>query len=391
MSVAAANKPTIALVAGEQSGDILGAGLMQALQQHSSRFTFSGIGGPRMQALGLQSLAPIEALSVMGLVEPLKHLPELLRIRRDLFQHYSQHPPAVFIGIDAPDFNLGLEQRLRQTGIATVHYVSPSVWAWRRWRIKKIARSTDLMLTLFPFEARFYEQAGIPVHCVGHPLADQIPLQADRDAARQVLAYDTAAMLVALLPGSRSSEVERLAPLFLQTAQQLIRQYPRVQFIIPAATPALAQRLRVLLTDSKLLAVTRLIEGQAHTAMAAADAVLLASGTATLEAMLLKRPMVVAYRTAPLTAWLARRLVKAPYFSLPNLLAGERLVEEYFQEQATADALAGALLTLLENKQHVHSLQQRFMDLHQTLQRDASVQAAIAIKALLADSNSQTS
>ena len=389
MSVAAANKLTIALVAGEQSGDILGAGLMQALQQQSTRFTFCGIGGSRMQALGLQSLAPMEALSVMGLVEPLKHLPELLRIRRGLFQHFSQHPPAVFIGIDAPDFNLGLEQRLRQTGITTVHYVSPSVWAWRRWRIKKIARSVDLMLTLFPFEARFYEQAGIPVRCVGHPLADQIPLQADRDAARQALACDTATTLVALLPGSRSSEVERLAPLFLQTAQQLIQRHSGVQFIIPAATPALAQRLRALLTDPALAAVTRLVDGQAHTVMAAADAVLLASGTATLEAMLLKRPMVVAYRTAPLTAWLAQRLVKAPYFALPNLLAGERLVAEFFQEQATADALTEALLALLDDQQHVQSLQQHFMDLHQTLQRDASVQAATAIRALIADSSSQ--
>jgi len=376
--------PHIALVAGEPSGDILGAGLMQALQQRMPQLSFTGIGGPRMQALGLQPQAPLEALSVMGLVEPLKHLPELVAIRRRLAQFYCQQPPAVFIGIDAPDFNLGLEYRLHRQGIATVHYVSPSVWAWRRWRIKKITRSVDLMLTLFPFEARFYEQAGVPVRCVGHPLADQIPLHTRRDQARQALELAKTATWVALLPGSRRSEVGRLGPLFLQTARYLQQQRPDLRFILPAATVALATELKALLaTDAALAASTHLVDGQAHTAMAAADAVLLASGTATLEALLLKRPMVVAYQTAPLTAFLARRLVKAPYFALPNLLAGERLVPEYFQEQAQPERLGDELLALLENSAGSNALQARFLQLHQALRRDASVQAAVAVQELL--------
>ena len=376
--------PSIALVAGEQSGDTLGAGLITELQKYWPQAHFLGIGGARMQALGLQPLAPIEALSVMGLIEPLKHLPELIAIRRRLRRRFARHPPAVFIGIDAPDFNLGLEYQLRRAGIPTVHYVSPSVWAWRRWRIKKIARSVDLMLTLFPFEERFYQQSGIPVHCVGHPLADEIPLNTDRMAARQALGLaEHSGPLLALLPGSRFSEVERLGPLFLQTANWLVRQREDIKFILPAATPAIAQRLQALIKQHAPRLSIHLIDGQARIVMAVADAVLLASGTATLEAMLIKRPMVAVYQTAPVTAWLARRLVKAPYFGLPNLLAGERLVPEFFQEQATIENLGGAMLVLLDGGQANENLQQRFTQLHQELRRNASARAASAIVDLL--------
>ena len=376
--------PRIALVAGEQSGDILGAGLISELRKHWPQAHFFGIGGPRMQALGFQTLAPIEALSVMGLIEPIKHLPELLSLRRHLRQYLLKNPPAVFIGIDAPDFNLGLECQLRRASILTVHYVSPSVWAWRQWRIKKIARSVDLMLTLYPFEERFYQQSGIPVHCVGHPLADEIPLRTDRLAACQTLGLTTQPEpLLAILPGSRFSEVERLAPLFLQTAGWIVEQRKDMRFILPAATPALAQHLQALIQQQAAGLKINLIDGEARAAMAAADAVLLTSGTATLEALLLKRPMVVAYQTAPITAWLARRLVKAPYFSLPNLLASERLVPEFFQEQATVETLGKAMLALLDEKNHMENLQQRFMELHQELRCNASEQAALAIQKLL--------
>lgn len=367
----------IALLAGEQSGDILGAGLIHALRRHYPQAQFSGIGGERMQAAGLNSLAPIELLSVMGLVEPLQRLPQLIALRKRLFQHFSRQQPAVFIGIDAPDFNLGLEYQLRQTGIKTVHYVSPSVWAWRRWRIKKIARSVDLMLTLFPFEAQFYQQANISVCCVGHPLADTIPLVNDPKAARAELHLNPSAKVVALLPGSRMSEIQRLAPVFLATAEKLRQQRSDLHFILPVPTTQIAEILQPQLTTQQV----QLVNGQSRTAMAAADVILLASGTATLEGLLLKRPMVVAYKTAPLTAFLARWLVKVPHFSLPNLLAGTALVAEFFQQQVKPEQLSQAVLELLDNDNE--TLIQRFAELHQMLKKNASEQAARAISALL--------
>lgn len=375
----------IALVAGELSGDLLGAGLIAALKARYPQARFTGIGGPEMIAQGLLSLVPLERLAVMGLVEVLHHLPELFRIRRQLHQRLIADRPDVFIGIDAPDFNLGLERRLRVRGIPTVHYVSPSVWAWRPWRVRKIARAVDLVLTLFPFEAAFYEQHGVPVRYVGHPLADKIPLHSDARAARQQLslALPTGARIVALLPGSRRGEVSRLAPLFLDTARWLYTQRPDMHFLIPAATPQLYAVLEALQSEYAPDLPLTLIQGRSRAVMAAADSVLLASGTATLEAMLFKRPMVAAYRVAPITAWLARRLVTTRYFALPNLLAGRELVPEFLQEAATVPHLGAAVLRWLDDAAASEKLMAIFAGLHVQLRRNASEQAATAIMALL--------
>lgn len=373
----------IALVAGEPSGDVLGAGLIEVLRMRYPQARFSGVGGERMRSAGLDSRVPLDALSVMGLVEVLHHLPRLIGIRHDLYRHYRQSPPAVFIGIDAPDFNLGLERRLRERGIPTVHYVSPSVWAWRRGRIRGIARSVDLMLTLLPFEARFYEEHGVPVRYVGHPLADTIPLDSDPIVARQALGLDPDAPYLAFLPGSRRSEIEALGPAFLATVRWLHERRSELRFAVPLATPGVAERFRALLAEQTPELPVTLIDGHAREVMTAADAVLVASGTATLEALLVGRPMVVAYRLAPVTAWLARRLVKAPYFALPNLLAGRELVAEYFQEQVRPDILGPALLDLLDDRERRRELIMAFEAIHRELRRDASATAAAAVSELI--------
>jgi len=375
----------IAIVTGELSGDLLGAGLMAALRAHYPQLRFTGIGGPAMLAQGFQTVAPMERLAVMGLVEVLRHLPDLLTLRRQLYRQFSADPPLAFIGIDAPDFNLGLERRLRARGIPTVHYVSPSVWAWRPWRVRKIARAVDLMLTLFPFEAAFYQKYGVPVRAVGHPLADAIPLRSDPAIARQALglpAPDTAPV-IALLPGSRLGEVSRLGPLLLDTAAWLNSRRPELQFMLPAATPRLHEVLAEMWTERAPALPLTLVQGQSREVMAAADVVALASGTATLEAMLLKRPMVVAYRVAPMTAWLARRLVRISHFALPNLLAGRELVPEFIQEAATVENLGLAILRWLDEPLARERLTAEFDALHRELRRDASRQAAEAIVKLL--------
>ncbi|MWV17674.1 lipid-A-disaccharide synthase [Pseudomonas sp. L-22-4S-12] len=364
----------IALVAGEASGDILGAGLMQALKARHPQVEFIGIGGPRMQAEGLASYFPMERLAVMGLVEVLGRLPELLARRKRLIRTLSDAKPDVFIGIDAPDFNLTLELKLRQAGIKTVHYVSPSVWAWRQKRVLKIRQACDLMLTLFPFEAKFYLDHQVPVRFVGHPLANTIPLQADRQAARTALGVPLEAPLVALLPGSRGGEVARLGELFLDTAQRLRALRSGVQFVLPCASAERRAQLEALLASRDLPLL--LLDGQSHEALAACDAVLIASGTATLEALLYKRPMVVAYRVAPLTYRILKRLVKSPYISLPNLLAERMLVPELIQDAATPDALAQALVPLLDNGVEQT---QGFDVIHRALRQDASQQAADAV------------
>ncbi|MER2529439.1 MAG: lipid-A-disaccharide synthase [Candidatus Competibacter denitrificans] len=379
----------IALVAGEPSGDLLGSGLIAALKQRYPHARFSGIGGAGMVEQGLHTWVPLERLAVMGLVEVLRHLPELSKIRQRLYQQYSADPPDVFIGIDAPDFNLGLEQRLRARGIRTVHYVSPSVWAWRPWRVHKIARAANLVLTLLPFEATFYEKHAIPVSYVGHPLADLIPLQSDPAAVRRSLGVGcaTAGLIVALLPGSRLGEVKRLGALFLDTARWLAVQRPDLSFLLPAATPQLYEFLTYLQAERAPALPLTVVRGRAREVMAAADAVLLASGTATLEAMLLKRPMVVAYQVAPLTAWLARRLVTVAHFSLPNLLAGKELVPEFFQEAATVTTLGPAVLRALNDVGARQMLMAEFMALHLALRRDADQQAAQAIANLVETSS----
>ncbi|WP_242168565.1 MULTISPECIES: lipid-A-disaccharide synthase [unclassified Pseudomonas] len=367
----------IALVAGEASGDILGAGLMRALKAQHPAVEFIGVGGPLMQAEGLTSYFPMERLSVMGLVEVLGRLRELLARRKLLIQTLIEEKPDVFIGIDAPDFTLNIELKLRQAGIKTVHYVSPSVWAWRQKRVLKIREGCDLMLTLLPFEARFYEEKGVPVRFVGHTLADTIPLQADRAAARTVLGLSDGP-LVALMPGSRGGEVGRLGALFFDAAERLQALKPGVRFVLPCASPQRRAQIETLL-EGRNLPLT-LLDGQSHLALAACDAVLIASGTATLEALLYKRPMVVAYRLAPLTFWILKRMVKSPYISLPNLLAQRLLVPELLQDDATPEALAQTLLPLIDGGEE----QTRgFDDIHRTLRRDASNQAADAVLTLI--------
>lgn len=370
-------KLRIALVAGEASGDILGAGLMRALKARHPAIEFIGVGGPLMQAEGLTSYFPMERLSVMGLVEVLGRLRELLARRKLLIQTLIDEKPDVFIGIDAPDFTLNIELKLRQAGIKTVHYVSPSVWAWRQKRVLKIREGCDLMLTLLPFEARFYEEKGVPVRFVGHTLADAIPLQADRDAARTELGL-VAGPLVALMPGSRGGEVGRLGSLFFEAAERLQALKPGVRFVLPCASPQRRAQIETLLQGRNL--PLTLLDGQSHLALAACDAVLIASGTATLEALLYKRPMVVAYRLAPLTFWILKRMVKSPYISLPNLLAQRLLVPELLQDDATPEALAQTLLPLIDGGEE----QTRGFDaIHRTLRRDASNQAADAVLELI--------
>ncbi|WP_217476774.1 lipid-A-disaccharide synthase [Stutzerimonas stutzeri] len=369
---------TVALVAGEASGDILGAGLMQALRERHPDVRFVGIGGPRMEAQGLRSYFPLERLAVMGLVEVLGRLPELLARRNRLLKTFLEVRPDVFIGIDAPDFNLDLALKLRRNGIKTVHYVSPSVWAWRQNRVLKIRDACDLMLTLFPFEAKFYDAHQVAVCFVGHPLADAIPLVADRGAARAELELPQDGLVVALMPGSRGGEVGRLGPLFLAAADRLRAMRPGIRFVVPCASPERRVQLEQMLAGRDLPLI--LLDGQSHTALAACDAVLIASGTATLEALLYKRPMVVAYSVAPLTFRILKRMVKSPYVALPNLLAQRLLVPELLQEAATPDAMAQLLSPLLDNGD-VQT--EGFDTIHRTLRCDASSRAASAVLELV--------
>ena len=365
----------VALVAGEASGDILGSGLMQALRARHPDIEFIGVGGPRMEAEGLSSYFPMERLSVMGLVEVLGRLPELLRRRKRLIRTLIEARPDVMIGIDAPDFTLGVEHKLRQAGLRTVHYVSPSVWAWRQKRVLKIREACDLMLALFPFEARFYEEHGVPVRFVGHPWPTPFPCR--RIALRLGLPAD--GQVVALMPGSRGGEVGKLGALFLDTAQRLLVERPGLRFVLPCASAARREQIEQMLQGREPLPLT-LLDGASHEALAACDAVLIASGTATLEALLYKRPMVVAYRVAGLTYRILKRLVKSPYISLPNLLAGRLLVPELIQDAATPQALAATLSPLLDDG----SQQVEFFDaIHRALRQDASAQAAEAVLQLV--------
>ncbi len=372
-----------ALVAGEASGDTLGAGLIRALKARHPDAEFIGIGGPRMQAEGLVSQVPMERLAVMGLVEVLGRLRELLKIRRDLVSFLKQRQPDVFIGIDSPDFTLGVEQRLRAVGIPTVHYVSPSVWAWREKRINGIRQSTDLMLTLFPFEAEVYQKHGVSVRCVGHTLADSIPLQPDRLQARLALGLEPSAQVIALMPGSRNGELRKLGLLFLQTAHWCLQRNAQLQFIVPCANAERREQMEAIVADSGLKLPLVLLDGQGHEALAACDAVLIASGTATLEAMLFKRPMVVAYRMASLTFKILKRLVKVGHVALPNLLAGREVAPEFLQDEATPQAMGAALLARLGPTPERAETEAVFLELHQQLRRDADHTAADAVLQLL--------
>ena len=381
------SNPIIALVAGEVSGDILGAGLIRALKVKYPNAHFVGIAGERMIAEGCETLVDMEEIAVMGLAEIVKHLPRLLKIRKMVVETMSAQKPDIFIGIDAPEFNLYVEDKLKAQGIKAVHYVSPSVWAWRQKRIYKIARATDLVLAFLPFEKAFYDRFNVPCRFVGHTMADSIPLKPNRHEACNVLNIDEKQRYMAILVGSRSAEVELLSTPFLQTALRLKEKFPDLKFLVPLINKKRRQQFEQfkarLAPDLDMI----LLDGNARQAMIAAEVTLLASGTAALECMLCKSPMVVGYRMKPLTYFLAKHLVKTPYISLPNLLADEMLVPEMIQEDCTAEKLTEKLTPYLEQDesavQNRHVLIQRFTELHQQIQCDADKQAAQAVIDLL--------
>ncbi|MEN8106483.1 MAG: lipid-A-disaccharide synthase [Pseudomonadota bacterium] len=364
----------IGIVAGEASGDRLGAGLIQAIREQVPDVVFEGIGGPRMTEAGCFSLYPMEKLSVMGLTNVVRHLPGLVSVRSDLRRHFLATPPDIFIGVDAPDFNLSLEKDLKRAGIRTMHYVSPSVWAWRRYRLRKIADSVDCMLTLYPFEEEFYRRHNIPVRYVGHPLADTLANAVDPALARQHLGIDGRGKLVALLPGSRVDEVRRLAGPFIRAAKWCYERRIDTGFVVPFVNAACRDVFERRLRRLRCTLPMTLLNGKSLEALAACDAALLASGTATLECMLLKRPMVVAYRLSPLSYQLAKRLVKTRWFSLPNLLSGEPLVREVIQGEVAPAILGREIMKLINNPQRVDELAGIFSRLHESLRCDANRQ-----------------
>jgi lipid-A-disaccharide synthase len=373
----------IGIVVGETSGDLLAADLCKELKRRQIPFSVSGIAGPELQQQGVRSLFPMERLSVMGLGEILKQLPQLLRCRREITEYFIAHPPDVFIGVDAPEFNLDLEKKLKKHGIRTLHYVSPSVWAWRRWRLKKIVKAVDLMLCLFPFEKCFYEEHDIPVQFVGHPSADEIPYTIDSLAARKTLGLPESSAIIAILPGSRRNEINYLGELFLKTAQRCYQQNPKLVFVVAMVNQEREQQFLQLTKQITPDLPLQLVRGQSRQVMAAANVVLLASGTATLEAMLLKKPMVVAYRMSKLSYWMAKLLIKVDYIALPNLLAKKLMVPEFIQEKANVDNLSQALLYYLNNADIVSKLEKEFLVLHQQLRCHASKQAVDAVLKIL--------
>lgn len=376
----AATDPLIGIVAGEPSGDLLGGALVRALLRRVPKARIVGIGGPQMVAAGVESLFPMEKLSVRGYVEVLRHYREIIGIRRRLKDHFLAERPAVFIGIDAPDFNLGLEAGLKAAGISTVHYVSPSVWAWRRGRIRGIRRSVSRMLTIFPFESEIYEKAGVPVSYVGHPLADMLAGAPSREEARAGLKIPRSAPVVALLPGSRVSELEQLADLFVATAEKVASAVEGVRLLVPLVNRQTRELFEAALyrRQSGELDI-KLLFGHAHEAMAAADVVLVASGTATLEAALLQRAMVITYRMPRLSWWIMNSLRYQPWVGLPNILAGEFVVPELLQDAATPEALSAAVIDLLRDGDRRRSIEERFARMAAGLRHDAAERAADAV------------
>ena len=370
----------IATVAGEASGDLLGAHLVGALSERRDGLSFHGIGGPRMIENGFDSLFPMEKLAVRGYVEVLRHYHEIMGIRRSLLSRLLDDRPRLFIGIDAPDFNLDLEYRLKASGIPTIHYVSPSIWAWRRWRLRRIARSVSHMLVLFPFETEIYRQAGVPVTYVGHPVADTIPLIVNKAAAREQLRLPAGKLIVALLPGSRQSELRYMADAFVQTAKRFHAETGDVHFVCPTASRPTRDLLEEAIhrNGAADLPLT-LMFGHSHEALAAADLALVASGTATLEAALYKTPMVIVYKMSPLTWKIMRRMLYLPYVGLPNVLAGEYLVDELLQDAATPEALSAALLALMRDTPRQRRQTERFAEIHLTLRQDNATRAAEAV------------
>jgi lipid-A-disaccharide synthase len=366
----------IAMAAGEPSGDLLAASLLAGLASRLPAGTqYYGIGGPRMTAAGFDAHWPLDKLTVRGYVEALRHIPEILGIRNELKRQLLAEPPAAFVGVDAPDFNFGLEQALRGAGIPTVHFVCPSIWAWRGGRIRKIARAVDHMLCVFPFEKALLEKAGVAASYVGHPLADEIPLEPDTAGARRALGLPEGVPLIAVLPGSRRSEIALIGPTFFAAMELMQQREPGVQFVMPAATPALRALLQPLVDAHPNLALT-VIDGQSQQAMTAADAILVKSGTVTLEAALLKKPMVISYKVPWLTGEIMRRQGYLPYVGLPNILAGRFVVPEILQRFATPDALAEATLTQLRDDANRRTLKEIFTGMHHVLRQNTAQRAA---------------
>ncbi|GHY89919.1 lipid-A-disaccharide synthase [Vibrio cholerae] len=376
------NRPLrIGIVVGELSGDTLGEGFIKAIRARYPDAEFVGIGGPKMNALGCESLFDMEELAVMGLVEVLGRLPRLLKVKAELVKYFTANPPDVFVGIDAPDFNLRLELSLKQAGIKTVHYVSPSVWAWRQNRIHGIAAATHLVLAFLPFEKAFYDKFNVPCEFIGHTLADSIPLASDKLAARQLLGLDEQRRWLAVLPGSRGSEMKMLAEPFIATCQKLQARYPDLGFVVALVNAKRRAQFEQAWQQVAPALNFVLVDDTARNVITAADAVMLASGTVALECMLLKRPMVVGYRVNAFTAFLAKRLLKTPYVSLPNILAGEELVKELLQDHCTVDNLYHEVSRLLESDNQ--ALMDKFTEMHQWIRKDADQQAAQAVLHLI--------
>jgi lipid-A-disaccharide synthase len=371
----------IGIVAGEASGDMLGGLLIQALKNKRSDIEFVGIAGPKMMREGAQSLFPIERLSVRGYLEVIKHAFGLMRIRQQLIKHFLDHRVDIFIGIDAPDFNFYIEKRLKKQGIKTIHYVSPSIWAWRKNRLNKIKRAVSHILTLFPFESALYQEAGVPVSYVGHPLADALPMQPDTAAARATLRLKPSDLVVAMLPGSRQSEVQQHAALFIQTAKKLHADYPNALFLVPFVTRESKQIFELALFHEHEPLPIQILFGHAHDAMQASDVVIVASGTATLEAALLKKPMVITYRMPILSWWILKRMLLQPYVGLPNVLAGKFIVPELLQHDATPEKLAQAAIKLISDTLAIEEMKAEFNKIHISLKQNNAEKASNMILA----------
>jgi len=378
----------IGIIAGEVSGDILASALIQEIQQRYPDAIFEGIAGPRMKALGMKGLFEMEELSVFGLVEVLGRLPRLFKVKREIVNHFKLNPPDVFIGVDAPDFNIPVELSLKKLGIKTVHYVSPSVWAWRQKRVFKIKKAVDMVLAFLPFEKAFYDEYDVPCRFIGHTMADAIPLEGiDRAESIKTLGLDESARYVAILPGSRTSEVNLLSESFLETAKLLKSRYPELQFIIPMVDETRKAQFLAIKNEVAPDLDVIIIDGHPRETMASAEAVLLASGTAALETMLMKRPMVVGYRVKPMTYKIMLRLMKAPFVALPNLLAKEEIVAERLQDECQPEILADEMAKLLDSDNK--ELIAHFTALHEQIRCGADKQAADAVLALIEESRSQ--
>lgn len=372
----------VGIVAGELSGDTLGEGFIKAIKQQYPDAEFVGIGGPKMIAQGCESLFDMEELAVMGLVEVLGRLPRLLKVKAQLVEHFTSNPPDVFVGIDAPDFNLRLELDLKQAGIKTVHYVSPSVWAWRQKRIFKIEAATNLVLAFLPFEKAFYDKFNVPCEFIGHTLADAIPLVNDKAPARELLGLDQDRKWLAVLPGSRGSELKMLSQPFIETCKKLHQRYPELGFVVAVVNPKRREQFEQAWQELAPELEFKLVDDTARNVITASDAVLLASGTVALECMLLKRPMAVGYRVNAITAFLARKLLKTPYVSLPNILAERELVKEFLQEECTAENLFTEVTQLLEGD--TQAMIDKFTEMHHWIRKGADQQAATAVLNLIA-------